>query len=56
MALGDCRLKAKRPQATIFDLRLQRCARHLLLIAEPFHVMGSLIPPTLWVGGMLPIP
>jgi arylsulfatase A-like enzyme len=54
--LGACRLKAKRPQATIFDLRRQRCARHLFLIVEPFHVMGSLIPPTLWVGGMLPIP
>jgi hypothetical protein len=54
--LGACCLKAKRPQATIFDLGLQRCARHLLLIVEPFHVMGSLIPPTLWVGGMLPIP
>jgi hypothetical protein len=54
--LGACCLKAKRPQATIFDLRLQRFACHLLLIVEPFHVMGSLIPPTLWVGGMLPIP
>jgi hypothetical protein len=53
--LGACCLNAKRPQATIFDLRRQRCARHLLLIVEPFHVMGSLIPPTLWVGGMLPI-
>jgi hypothetical protein len=54
--LGACCLKTKRPQATIFDLRRQLCARHLLLIVEPFRLMGSAIPPTLWVGGLLLIP
>ena len=54
--LGACCLKAKRLQATIFDLRRQRCARHLLLIVEPCRLMGSAIPPTLWVGGLLLIP
>jgi hypothetical protein len=54
--LGACCLKANRPQATIFDLRRQRCARHLLLIVEPFRLMGSAIPPNLWVGGLLLIP
>ena len=56
LRLGACCLKAKRPQATIFDLRRQRCARHLLLIVEPFRLMGSAIPPTHRVGGLLLIP
>ena len=45
--LGACCLKAQSLQGTIVDLRRQRCARHSLLIVEPFPPMGSAIPPTL---------
>jgi hypothetical protein len=54
-SLGDRCLKATRPQGAIFDLGRSRCARHPLLIVDISLLMGSPIPPILWVGGMLPI-